>query len=96
MHCSDRIFPLIYNICIISQYKYFQRGTPGESKPGSDGTQQSHLLDLLDVNLGNPVAPSASAASDPWGTPPTPPQRPQVSYQYEKFWQYIFEFYHTD
>ncbi|XP_063534138.1 epsin-2 isoform X3 [Cydia strobilella] len=39
----------------------FQIGTPGaEKKP--EPAQQSHLLDLLDVNLGSP-----SAAKDPWG-----------------------------
>ncbi|XP_063618857.1 epsin-2 isoform X2 [Cydia splendana] len=38
--------------------------TPGaEKKP--EPAQQSHLLDLLDVNLGSPPAPSAAA--DPWG-----------------------------
>ncbi|XP_023245811.1 epsin-2 isoform X2 [Copidosoma floridanum] len=40
----------------------------------------SHMLDLLDVNLGEPSASaSASAQADPWGLPivsPTPP-RPQ-------------------
>ncbi|XP_049868641.1 epsin-1 [Pectinophora gossypiella] len=31
------------------------------------GEQQSHLLDLLDVNLGSP--PAAAASADPWGLP---------------------------
>ncbi|XP_077292595.1 epsin homolog lqf isoform X2 [Arctopsyche grandis] len=65
----------------LSQSEQDFKGTPTDGKPGGDGSQQSHLLDLLDVNLGNPVMPAAgaaaTAASDPWGTPPTPPQRPQ-------------------
>lgn len=37
---------------------------------------QSHLLDLLDVNLGGASAPSASA--DPWGMPQShPPPLPR-------------------
>lgn len=37
---------------------------------------QSHLLDLLDVNLSPPGAPAAPGApADPWGVP-EPPQRP--------------------
>lgn len=46
--------------------------TPGaEKKP--EPAQQSHLLDLLDVNLGSPPAPAAPA--DPWGI--APPQQKQ-------------------
>lgn len=51
--------------------------TPEKAPP----QQQSHLLDLLDVNLGSPVAAplqSQAAALDPWGLPPSPPQRPQL------------------
>uniref|UniRef100_A0A1B6E1R6 ENTH domain-containing protein n=1 Tax=Clastoptera arizonana TaxID=38151 RepID=A0A1B6E1R6_9HEMI len=36
---------------------------------------QSHMLDLLDVNLGNP---SPTSAVDPWGLPQPAPVRPQT------------------
>lgn len=39
------------------------------------------MLDLLDVNLGSPTPPPASAV-DPWGMPqpaPQPAARPQVN-----------------
>jgi len=39
--------------------------------------KQSHMLDLLDVNLGE--ASGSSVQTDPWGIPITaPPPRPQV------------------
>lgn len=39
--------------------------------------KQSHMLDLLDVNLGE--ASGSSAQNDPWSIPVTaPPPRPQV------------------
>lgn len=62
-------------------FTVFRDGKITDIKPSGD-TQQSHLLDLLDVNLGNPVAsvPIATSVLDPWGAPPTPPQRPQVSF----------------
>lgn len=51
----------------------------------------SHMLDLLDVNLGTPTPPPASTV-DPWGIPQAAPQpavRPQVFgcffYQITKF-----------
>lgn len=42
------------------------------------------MLDLLDVNLGNPsLQPAHAATLDPWGfpqpVPQSPPTRPQVS-----------------
>lgn len=42
--------------------------------------KQSHMLDLLDVNLEEPSA--ANAQTDPWGVPiaAPPPPRPQVRY----------------
>ncbi|XP_041978502.1 epsin-1 isoform X2 [Aricia agestis] len=46
--------------------------------PGSEAKkpeQQSHLLDLLDVNLAPAPAAAAPAPADPWGLP-SPPQRP--------------------
>ncbi|XP_052740354.1 epsin-1 [Bicyclus anynana] len=60
----------------ISQSQYGLQATPVDKK--SD--QQSHLLDLLDVNLGPPAhAPPAQLAPlDPWGLPsPPPPARKQ-------------------
>lgn len=41
--------------------------------------KQSHMLDLLDVNLGE--ASGSSVQTDPWGIPVTPP-RPQVPINY--------------
>jgi len=41
--------------------------------------KQSHMLDLLDVNLGEASGPSVQ--TDPWGAPVTPP-RPQVPVHY--------------
>lgn len=41
--------------------------------------KQSHVLDLLDVNLGE--ASGSSVQTDPWGIPVTPP-RPQVPVHY--------------
>lgn len=41
--------------------------------------KQSHMLDLLDVNLGEASGPSVQ--TDPWGIPVTPP-RPQVPVHY--------------
>lgn len=39
--------------------------------------KQSHMLDLLDVNLGE--ASGRSAQTDPWGIPITaPPPKPQI------------------
>lgn len=39
--------------------------------------KQSHMLDLLDVNLGE--ASGSSVQTDPWGVPITaPPPKPQV------------------
>ncbi|KAL0840827.1 hypothetical protein ABMA28_014635 [Loxostege sticticalis] len=44
----------------------------------SEPQSQSHLLDLLDVNLGSPSAPAANAPlADPWGLPP--PQKQETS-----------------
>jgi len=43
--------------------------------------KQSHMLDLLDVNLGE--ASGSSVQTDPWGIPITaPPPRPQVFANY--------------
>lgn len=43
--------------------------------------KQSHMLDLLDVNLGE--ASGSSVQTDPWGVPITaPPPRPQVPINY--------------
>ena len=40
--------------------------------------KQSHILDLLDVNLGE-ASGGAAAQVDPWGVPiAPPPPRPQV------------------
>lgn len=41
--------------------------------------KQSHMLDLLDVTLGE--ASGSSVQTDPWGIPVTPP-RPQVPVHY--------------
>lgn len=48
----------------------------------SNAEKQSHMLDLLDVNLGNPSPQAMHAvALDPWGfpqpAPQSPPSRPQ-------------------
>jgi len=55
-----------------------------QSQGKANAEKQSHMLDLLDVNLGNSSAPSVHAvALDPWGfpqpAPQSPPTRPQVS-----------------
>ncbi|PSN32613.1 hypothetical protein C0J52_20697 [Blattella germanica] len=57
---------------------------PRHHQPGAKGSaeKQSHMLDLLDVNLGNPGSQAAPASAvDPWGfpqpTPQSPPTRPQ-------------------
>lgn len=43
--------------------------------------KQSHMLDLLDVNLGE--ASGSSVQTDPWGIPiAAPPPRPQVCINY--------------
>lgn len=43
--------------------------------------KQSHMLDLLDVNLGE--ASGSSVQTDPWGIPiAAPPPRPQVFANY--------------
>ncbi|XP_020291148.1 epsin-2 isoform X4 [Pseudomyrmex gracilis] len=39
--------------------------------------KQSHILDLLDVHLGEASGSSAQAQTDPWGVPITAPPRPQ-------------------
>lgn len=45
------------------------------------GEKQSHMMDLLDVNLGE--ASGSSVQTDPWGIPITaPPPRPQVLANY--------------
>ncbi|XP_021925759.1 epsin-1 isoform X2 [Zootermopsis nevadensis] len=51
-----------------------------QGKAGAE--KQSHMLDLLDVNLGNPsLQPAHAATLDPWGfpqpVPQSPPTRPQ-------------------
>ncbi|KAJ4442954.1 hypothetical protein ANN_04552 [Periplaneta americana] len=46
-------------------------------QPKSNADKQSHMLDLLDVNLGNSASQPASAvALDPWGFPQPVPQSP--------------------
>lgn len=50
----------------------------------TNAEKQSHMMDLLDVNLGNPSPqPVHGVALDPWGfpqpAPQSPPARPQVS-----------------
>ncbi|XP_048482987.1 epsin-1 isoform X2 [Plutella xylostella] len=49
-----------------SQHDLQEPEKPKKSEP------QSHLLDLLDVNLG-PPAPAAASALDPWGLPSSRP-----------------------
>lgn len=53
---------------------------PHHPQGKSNAEKQSHMLDLLDVNLGNSAHASA-AAVDPWGfpqpVPQSPPARPQ-------------------
>ncbi|XP_045771362.1 epsin-1 isoform X2 [Maniola jurtina] len=59
----------------ISQSQYGLQATPSDKK--SD--QQSHLLDLLDVNLGppaHPPPPGPAAPLDPWGLPSPPAHAP--------------------
>ncbi|KAJ8727827.1 hypothetical protein PYW08_016212 [Mythimna loreyi] len=60
----------------ISQSQQDFQTTDGLPAPGqkSQPSQQSHLLDLLDVNLGNPAAP---APRDVWGGHEQP--RPETS-----------------
>jgi len=53
-----------------------------QSQGKSNAEKQSHMLDLLDVNLGNPSPqPVHAVAMDPWGfpqpAPQSPPTRPQ-------------------
>ncbi|XP_069358511.1 epsin-1 isoform X2 [Maniola hyperantus] len=59
----------------VSQSQYGLQATPSDKK--SD--QQSHLLDLLDVNLGPPAhapPPGPGAPLDPWGLPSPPAHAP--------------------
>ena len=54
-----------------------------QSQGKANAEKQSHMLDLLDVNLGNPSPQQTHAvALDPWGFPQpvsqSPPTRPQV------------------
>ncbi|XP_039753767.1 epsin-1 isoform X2 [Pararge aegeria] len=64
----------------ISQSQYGLQATPVDKK--SD--QQSHLLDLLDVNLGPPAhapPPGPAAPLDPWGLPSPPAHAPAARKQ---------------
>jgi len=73
-------------MCFMEQsnlaYCFFLRRHQSQGKANAE--KQSHMLDLLDVTLGNPSPqPVHAVALDPWGfpqpAPQSPPTRPQVS-----------------